>query len=212
MVAGPDAGACSGAAGGASATVPLFPLPHVFLFPGTRMPLHVFEPRYRELVQDLLDAHGRLVMGTVPETHVCELAGAPPVLPIAGLGEIFHHEKLPDGRFYIWLAGIARVHVREAPSDRLYRRVTISPVVERPVCAEREPLVRQKVVKALKQHCRELDAPLDDVPLSQLSDLLLLRLRLPQCSLAKLFCELDIEQRCLGALAEHARRPPSSAG
>jgi Lon protease-like protein len=212
VVAGPDPHGCSGAAGGASATVPLFPLPNVFLFPGTRMPLHVFEPRYRELVQDLLDARGRLVMGTVLESHVGELACKPPVLPIAGLGEIFHHEKLPDGRYYIWLAGLARVTVREAPSDRLYRRVVITPVVERPVCPEREKIVREKIVKALRQHCRELDAPLDEVPLSQLSDLLLLRLRLPQCSLAKLYCELDIEQRCLGALAEHARRPPSKSG
>ena len=39
--------------------LPVFPLPGVFLFPGCVMPLHVFEPRYRQMVSDLLDRHGR---------------------------------------------------------------------------------------------------------------------------------------------------------
>jgi hypothetical protein len=45
------------------------------------------------------------------------------------------------------------------------------------------------------------------VPLSQLADLLLLQMRLPQCVMEPLFCQLDVEQRALGALAEHVRRP-----
>ncbi|HEX5054111.1 MAG TPA: LON peptidase substrate-binding domain-containing protein, partial [Planctomycetota bacterium] len=44
--------------------VPIFPLPGAFLFPHQVMPLHVFEPRYREMVEDLLDSPGRLVIGT----------------------------------------------------------------------------------------------------------------------------------------------------
>src|SRR4029450_1163194 len=109
VVASADRGDCKGA------VTPLFPLPNVFLFPGTRMPLHVFEPRYRQMVLDLLDTRGRIVMGTVLESHMHELAAAPPVLPIAGLGEIFHHERLPDGRLYIWLAGVAAARAgREA--------------------------------------------------------------------------------------------------
>jgi hypothetical protein len=46
---------------------PVFPLPGVFLFPGQIMPLHVFEPRYRQMIEDSLDGPGRLVIGTVLE-------------------------------------------------------------------------------------------------------------------------------------------------
>ena len=38
--------------GGSGVVVPLFPLPNLFLFPGTLMPLHIFEPRYRQMIED----------------------------------------------------------------------------------------------------------------------------------------------------------------
>jgi len=193
--------------GQGSAITPLFPLPNVFLFPGARMPLHVFEPRYRQMVQDLLDGNGRLVMGTMRESPTRAGSGVPPVLPIAGLGEIFQHERLPDGRFLIWLHGLVRVHLREAPSERLYRRVEVRPVCETVVCPSREALVREKLERAVLQRCPELDSLPPGVPLAQVIDLLLLRLQLPQSALEPLFCELDLEQRALGALLEHARRP-----
>ena len=62
--------------------VPMFPLPGVFLFPSQILPLHVFEERYRQLVEDCLDGPGRILVPTV--------VGAgepPPVLPVAGLGD-----------------------------------------------------------------------------------------------------------------------------
>ena len=72
------------------AVSPMFPLGTV-LFPSMVLPLHVFEPRYRAMVEDLLDSPGRLVIATVPEEHVAELPGSPPVYPVAGLGEIGRH-------------------------------------------------------------------------------------------------------------------------
>src|SRR5215468_1542148 len=103
--------------------VPMFPLPGVFLFPGQLLPLHIFEPRYREMIGDLLDGPGRLVMGTVLPDHESELPGAPPMYPTAGLGEIGRHEHLADGRFNILLVGLSRVSIREVESERLYRKV-----------------------------------------------------------------------------------------
>lgn len=217
MVAGAD----PNCRGGGGCVAPLFPLPGVFLFPGQRLSLHIFEPRYRQMVRDLLDSNGRLVMGTVCPEHLGEFhvqvplvppAGAPPlappsVLPIGGLGEIFRHEELGDGRFLIWLVGLTRVHVREAPSDRLYRRVHAEPVAEVPVEAERESALRGDLVRAIHQRQRELDELPPDFPLAGLADILLCTLRLPQSLLGPLYCELDIERRCRGALQQHARRP-----
>lgn len=212
MVAGAD----PNCRGGGGCVAPLFPLPGVFLFPGQRLSLHIFEPRYRQMVRDLLDSNGRLVMGTVCPGHVTEIqVQTPPVtplvppsvLPIGGLGEIFRHEELGDGRFLIWLVGLTRVHVREAPSDRLYRRVHAEPVAEVPVDPEREAAVRGELVRAIHQRQRELDELPPDFPLAGLADILLCTLQLPQSLLGPLYCELDVERRCRGALQHHARRP-----
>jgi Lon protease-like protein len=204
--------------GDEACVAPLFPLPNVFLFPGARMPLHVFEPRYRQMVGDLLDGSGRLVLGTVLERQPAPVGAAhgagvgpgcaaPAVLPIGGLGEIVQHERLPDGRYYILVVGLGRVCIVEAPSNRLYRRVRSVPAPETPVCPSREPLMREKLVRAVLQRCRELQGVPADAQLSQLADMLLIRMQLPQSVLEPLYCELDVERRILGALREHARRP-----
>ena len=189
--------------------VPLFPLPGVFLFPGCVMPLHVFEPRYRQMVSDLLDRHGRLVMGTLVEDQG-EADSPPRIHAIAGLGEIGRHEELADGRFLIWLIGLCRVRVEEVPSDRLYRRVHVEPVEEWDVAVEDEPGVRARVQAALLARCDEfLNLPAG-VPLTHLVDLLLQRLQLPAHRMQELFSQTDLSLRAECALAEHARRglPP----
>jgi len=174
------------------------------------------------MVLDLLDGPGRLVLGTlrdhggkhkVPELGAKpDPAAKPPFLAIGGLGEIVQHEQLPDGRFYILVAGLARVRIEEVPCDRLYRRVRVVPVRETQVCPSREKLLREKLSCAVLQRCRELAALPSDVPLTQLADLLLLRLQLPQATMEPLFSELDVEKRVLAALAEHARRPMPPTG
>src|SRR5690606_11339300 len=116
-----------------SEPVPMFPLGRVFLFPHQVLPLHVFEPRYRAMVADLLDTTGRLVIATVREGERENGPGAPRVLAVAGLGEIMRHEQLPDGRFMIWVLGLTRVRVDEIASDRPYRRVRCAPFAEIPV-------------------------------------------------------------------------------
>ena len=48
-------------------TIPMFPLRGVFLLPRQVLPLHVFESRYRQMIDDVLDGQGRLAMGTILE-------------------------------------------------------------------------------------------------------------------------------------------------
>src|SRR5688572_1032021 len=106
----------------------MFPLPGVFLFRHQALPLHIFEPRYRAMVGDLLDAQGRFVLATAVTE---ERPGAPAaVLPVAGLGEIARHEKLADGRFLIWVLGLVRVRLAEVPSPHPYRLVQCLPFDE----------------------------------------------------------------------------------
>ena len=202
-----DGWPAGGWSGGAGAVVPLFPLPGVFLFPGTLMPLHIFEPRYRAMIEDSLDGPGRIVVAALCEGHERDLSGAPPVHDIAGLGEIQRHERLPDGRFLILLAGLGRVMIREVPSDGPYRRVEGIALREPPVAPEREGALRRDLMRAVLQRAREpLELP-PDMPLGQLADLLLLRLELPASLLAQLFALTGVSERALRALEEHALRP-----
>lgn len=102
--------------------LPLFPLPDVTFFPGTMLPLHVFEARYRALVTDVLARDRRLCVVQLRPGHTAAYAGKPPVFAVAGAGEIVNWERLANGRYNILVRGDMRVRlVREHPSDTLYR-------------------------------------------------------------------------------------------
>jgi len=187
--------------------VPLFPLPNVWLFPFVLLPLHVFEERYKRMIEESLDGPGRLVIGTVQIGHEHELAGSPPIYPIAGLGEIGRHERLPDGRFNILLMGLQRVRVCEAPSDRPYRRVEIETAEEIHTAPERDEELREKLVRSIQERTQNSPTFPPGVPISRLADLLILGMPLPHEILNRLYCELDTSSRADLALAEHAVRP-----
>ncbi len=203
----PEAAAPSETEPQGSPVVPMFPLSDVWLFPGLALPLFIFEPRYRQMVEDSLDCAGRIVIGTVQKGHECEMPGAPPIYPIAGMGEIVRHERRPDGCFVILLVGLARVHTEEVPSERLYRQVRSRPVQEHPVEEPREQDLRSRVLGAIRERAGEPQNLREDVPLAHLADLLTLRLPLPHGVTCRLFGELDLERRIEAVLVEHGRRP-----
>ena len=106
------------------AALALFPLPRAVLFPGARLPLHVFEARYRRMLADCLDS-GRMTMAVVqlqPGGHAQHDA-RPPIQPIAGAGRIVRQRKNADGTYDIELTGVARVRLHELELAGLpYRR------------------------------------------------------------------------------------------
>lgn len=97
--------------------LPLFPLPGTVLMPGNLLPLHVFEPRYRQLVRDCLGSGGPLSVPEVRAGPDLDLSGAPPFLPYAGVGVIAAHQARPDGRFNIVLEPLGRVRIVEELAD-----------------------------------------------------------------------------------------------
>lgn len=112
--------------------LPMFPLPDVVLFPHTLLPLHIFEPRYREMVKDCLDGDRRLAMALLRPGWESDYYGRPPVYPIAGAGEIVQHEELPDGRYNILVRGTMRIGVlAEVPTEKAYRTVRARPLPDR---------------------------------------------------------------------------------
>ncbi|WP_324828602.1 LON peptidase substrate-binding domain-containing protein [Qipengyuania zhejiangensis] len=84
----------------------IFPLPGAILFPGLQLPLHVFEPRYRELVGSAL-AKDRLIGMIQPQTS----RDGAPLYDVGCVGRIADVEALEDGRYNIVLDGQSRFRV-----------------------------------------------------------------------------------------------------
>lgn len=104
---------------------PMFPLPQIVFFPGTVLPLHIFEPRYRAMIQDVRRENLPIIMGNLRAERRLDPLGRPEVASVAGIGTMKSCEELPDGRFLIELSGVSRVRIlSEHGQEKLYRRVS----------------------------------------------------------------------------------------
>src|SRR5262245_48898822 len=105
--------------------LPVFPLPTLVLFPHTVVPLHIFEPRYRAMVEDALQGDRLIAMALLKPGWEKDYEGAPPVHDVVGVGQILHDERTEDGRFNILLEGIARARIEELIPPDPYRRARV---------------------------------------------------------------------------------------
>jgi Lon protease-like protein len=96
----------------ASSALKIFPLPGVVVFPGTPTPFHIFEPRYRALVEDALAGDGMLAIATLIRPESAPEARSA-VHAIACACHIEEYERHGDGRFDILVRGAARVLLEE---------------------------------------------------------------------------------------------------
>lgn len=101
--------------------IPIFPLPNVVFFPKTLLPLHIFEPRYREMVEDSLNSSKRIAMVLLKKGWEQDYFGNPDVHEIGCVGEIQYSEKLDDGRLNIMLYGLSRVKILKSIREKPYR-------------------------------------------------------------------------------------------
>lgn len=172
---------------------PLFPLDGVSLMPHALLRLFIFEPRYRQMIEDVLDSSGQIAMAVFRgDDWMAEYEGAPPLRPAVCIGQIARHERMHDGTYHIWLHGVCRARiVREQEPDpaRLYRLAILAPIDpadpdERSLDNDRHqmlellskpPLVElprvKHVLDELKSHDIPTTALLDAVTLGVLSAL-----------------------------------------
>jgi Lon protease-like protein len=108
--------------------LPLFPLPNVVLFPNVFLPLHIFEPRYRDMVSDAVATDRLIGMVLLRPGWQDDYDGRPPIYPIGCSGVITHVERLADGRFNIVLRGMERFRVLSEDQSRSYRRALVQPL------------------------------------------------------------------------------------
>jgi uncharacterized protein len=127
--------------------LPLFPLPNVVLFPNVFLPLHIFEPRYREMVADAITGDRMIGMVLLRPGWEQDYEGRPPVYPIGCSGLITHVEQLSDGRYNIVLRGFERFRVVAEDHSRPYRRASLERLSEQTMDGNDRAAVRRQRAK-----------------------------------------------------------------
>jgi Lon protease-like protein len=125
-----------------SELLPVFPLPNVVLFPGVFLPLHIFEPRYRDMIGDALLGDRIIGLALLRPGWERDYEGRPPVYPIGCSGVITHFERLPDGRYNIVLRGLERFRILQEDHTLSYRRAAVESLTDRSI----EPADRTAVM------------------------------------------------------------------
>ncbi|MBP7775898.1 MAG: LON peptidase substrate-binding domain-containing protein [Acidobacteria bacterium] len=123
--------------------LPLFPLPTTVLFPGVFLPLHIFEPRYKQMVARALEGDRIIGMTLVVPGQEDDDEGRPDIFPVGCAGLITHVERQNDGGFNLILRGLDKFRIteEEPPTDGvLYRIAHITPIEEDIAPSAREAL------------------------------------------------------------------------
>ena len=130
------------------ATIPIFPLRDVMLFPRATRPLHIFEQRYRDMVADAIAGDRLIGMVLLESGYEDDYEGRPPVHPVGCVGVIADVEELPDGRFNIVLGGLTKFRITGEDDSRSYRLAQIEPISDAINTSDRERLqdVREELV------------------------------------------------------------------
>ncbi|MEY4947665.1 MAG: hypothetical protein RIR22_2366 [Planctomycetota bacterium] len=130
--------------------VRLFPLPNVVLFPRVIQPLHIFEPRYKQMVEDALEDNRLIALCLLQPT--AGLGGSTsPIYPDICIGQILQEERLPDGRFNLLLQGVSRAKIiSEVNNGKLYRTAKVEILHDVPNSSvENEDRMRTRLVKRM---------------------------------------------------------------
>jgi Lon protease-like protein len=138
-----------------SGTARLFPLPNLVLYPHVMQPLHIFEERYREMVEDALAGDKLIAMAMLEPGWENDYDSRPPIAQHACLGKIVAHRRLPDGRYNLLLLGVQRVRIeREMDPVRSFRQAKVELIDD---CYDfdspgERKRVQEKLLSAFRQH------------------------------------------------------------
>ncbi|NBS90720.1 hypothetical protein EBS67_12110, partial [bacterium] len=125
-------------------------LPNVVLFPRVIQPLHIFEPRYKQMVEDALEDNRLIALCLLQPT--AGLGGSTsPIYPDICIGQILQEERLPDGRFNLLLQGVSRAKIiKEVNNGKLYRTAKVEILHDVPNSSvENEDRMRTRLVKRM---------------------------------------------------------------
>lgn len=184
--------------------VRLFPLRDLVLFPSNVQPLHIFEERYREMIEDALITDKLIAMATLqPGYDSNEYYGRPSVANPICIGQVAQCEKTEEGTYNLLLVGIKRAVIEdELPARRAFREAKIQLLDDD---FDREPRPHEKTlgnavmerIQRLAPTSRDMLADLKerDLTLAELTDVLAFHINLPTDTKLKLLAETNAEKR-----------------
>ena len=193
--------------------VRLFPLPNLVLFPHVIQPLHVFEPRYVELLEDALQSDRLIAMSLLQAGWEPNYDGRPPLAPVACLGRVLTWQSQPQKRYNLLLVGLRRVRiVNELPPERSFREAEVELLEDTFLpggAANRTELYAEltsafeKLLPAAVEESSELlhHVSSKTISLAGLTDVISYALDLSVADKQALLAELDVDKRAHRLLA-----------
>jgi len=131
--------------------VRLFPLPNLVLFPHAMQPLHLFEPRYVEMLRDALSTDHLIAMSTLAEPSLITTTESPTISPIVCVGKIISHAELEDDRHNILLVGMRRAKIRrELETGRPFRSAQVDVIDDfyLPAASDKRASLKRRLLEA----------------------------------------------------------------
>jgi ATP-dependent Lon protease len=176
------------------------------MFPHVVQPLHIFEPRYCDLLEDALAGDRLLAIVLLEPGWERDYDGRPAIAPVACLGKIVAHERLPTGRHNILLRGLWRVAIRhELPAHQAFRRAEVEVLDDfyPPGSATERPKLRRRLVELARKllpDSEPLEEQLDDLLASQaslgmLTDVFAFTLGFAPALKQRLLAQWNVDQR-----------------
>ena len=186
--------------------VRLFPLPNLVMFPGVVQPLHVFEQRYVELLEDALATDKLIAMAALEPGWEPDYEGRPKIAPLVCIGRVVSHARTEQGKYNLLLLGCRRARiVGELPPARSFREAEVQLLgdVYNPTGAARRGALQQKLVESLRPYVAASPAAqqqfqqllASDVSLGQVTDIVAHTLELDLPEKLKLLGECNVDRR-----------------
>ena len=138
--------------------IPIFPLPNVVFFPDTYLPLHIFEPRYRDMIEDANQDGQCIGMVLLKAGWEDDYHGNPPVFSLGCIGRIKSFQALADGRSNVILHGLSRYDIEEEFFDTSYRQAKISLRPNESALNSVDPSLRLSLTKLALHYLRKRKA------------------------------------------------------
>lgn len=182
----------------------LFPLPNLVLFPNVVQPLHIFEPRYRQMTADAIATDRLFAIVLLQPGWESVYNGRPAIHSVACLGRVIADQQSADGRFNLLLRGMQRIRIRrEIDSEKLYRIAQAELLEEVMPNAGVAASLRDRLASYVVPRFRAKGAAVEQLedlfngslPLGSLCDVLSFALPFPPESKQQLLEILDVEQR-----------------
>jgi ATP-dependent Lon protease len=195
----------------------LFPLPNFVMFPGAVQPLHIFETRYCEMLEDALADDKLIAMALLEPGWEVDYHGRPPVASVVCIGRVATHVPTGDGKHDILLAGLCRAKiVRERAATRSFRTADVEVLDDRYPAAgtSQRPKLQQELIQILRDMFpksgevrKQFEQLLgSQLPLGALTDIIAFSVDLDIQFKQQLLSELNVDGRAEMLLAHFQRK------